>query len=132
MQAEGIARENTTQATPQQNGVAERRNRTLADGVTTMLSEAKLPLAFWGEALQTYNFLLNILLSSTLNGSITSFELWNGYKPDYSHLRIFGCRAFVHIQGDQCKSLQPKTNPCIFQGYPDDYKGWKCWDPRSR
>ena len=81
MQAEGIAREHTARGTPPQNGVAERRNRTLAEGVTSMRSEAKLPLsfwAFWGEALQTFNYVLNMSPTSSLSGPVTPYELWHG------------------------------------------------------
>ena len=46
-----------------------------------------------------------------------------------SHLHVFGCWAFAHVQKDKRKSFQPKSRKCIFLGYPVDYKGWKCWDP---
>ena len=45
-----------------------------------------------------------------------------------SHLHVFGCRAFAHVQKDKWKSFQPKSQKCIFLGYPVNYKGWKCWD----
>jgi len=46
-----------------------------------------------------------------------------------SHLHVFGCHAYAHIQKDKCSAFQPKSQKCIFLGYPLDYKGWKCWDP---
>jgi hypothetical protein len=119
-------------ATPQQNGMAERKNRTLAEQITAMLNEAKLPASFWGEALQTANFLLNIALSRSVAVGKTPFELWHGRKPDYSILRVFGCRAYAHIGRDKRKSLESKTLPCLFLGYPEDYKGWKLYDPRAQ
>jgi transposase InsO family protein len=62
----GIWRKHTTRATPQQNGVAERKNRTLAEIVTAMLNEAKLPKSFWGEALAIANKVLNMSTVGTL------------------------------------------------------------------
>jgi transposase InsO family protein len=132
MQAEGIQRKHTVQATPQQNGVAERKNRTLAERITAMLNEAKLPASFWGEALPTANFLLNIAPSCSVAVGKTPFKLWHGCKPDYSILRVFGCRAYTHIGRDKRKSLESKTLPCLFLGYPEDYKGWKLYDPRAQ
>jgi hypothetical protein len=132
MQAEGIKREHTVRATPQQNGVAERKNCTLAECITTMLNEAKLPASFWGEALQTANLLLNISPSCSVAVGKTLFKLWHGRKPNYCILRVFGCRAYAQIGCDKPKSLESKALPCLFLGYPKDYKGWKLYDPRAQ
>jgi transposase InsO family protein len=128
----GIRREHTTRATPQQNGVAERKNRTLAEIVTAMLNEAKLPKSFWGEALATANKVLNMLPSAALPPDTTPYEIIEKRKPDYAPLRVFGCRAFAHVGKDKRKSLDSHTTPCVFLGYPEDYRGWKLWDPRAK
>jgi transposase InsO family protein len=130
MRAEGIKREHTVQATPQQNGVAECKHRTLAERITAMLNEAKLPASFWGEALQTANFLLNIAPSCSVAVGNTLFGLWHGRKPDYSILHVFGCCAYAHTGHDQQKSLESKVLPCLFLGYHEDYKGWKLYGVR--
>jgi hypothetical protein len=52
-------------------------------------------------------------------------------KPDYSPLRVFGCRAWAHIQRKERKSLQDHAKPCVFLGCPEDFKGWKLWDPSA-
>ena len=132
MKLHGIRREHTVRATPQQNGAAERMNRTLAEGVTSMLVEAKLPASFWGEALFTFLYVRNRSPTSSLPSNVTPYELWHKKKPSISHLRVFGCRAYVHIQKDQRKSLQSHSVKCIFLGYPDEYKGWKCYDPVTK
>jgi hypothetical protein len=111
MQAEGIKRKHTVRATPQQNGVAERKNRTLAERITAMLNEAKLPTSFWGEALRTANLLLNISPSRSVPVGKTPFELWHGRKPDYSILRVFGCRAYAHIGHDKQRASSPRHFP---------------------
>jgi transposase InsO family protein len=128
----GIRREHTTRATPQQNGIAERKNRTLAEIVTAMLNEAKLPKSFCGEALATANKVLNMLPSAALPPDTTLYEIIEKRKPDYAPLRVFGCRAFAHVGKDKRKSLDSHTTPCVFLGYPDNYRGWKLWDPRAK
>jgi transposase InsO family protein len=128
----GIRREHTTRATPQQNGVAERKNRTLAEIVTAMLNEAKLPKSFWGEALATANKVLNMLPSAALPPDTTPYEIIEKRKPNYAPLRVFGCRAFAHVGKDKRKSLDSHTTPCVFLGYPEDYRGWKLWDARAK
>jgi hypothetical protein len=107
----------------------EHTKRTLIECITAMLNEAKLPASFWGEALQTANFLLNIAPSRSAAVGKTSFELCHGCKPDYSILRVSGCCAYTHIGRDKQKSLESKALPCLFLGCAEDYKGWKLYDP---
>jgi hypothetical protein len=117
----GIMREHTTTATPQQNGVAERSNRIFDEGITSMLNEASLPGSFWGDALGAFVHVLNRSPSSSLDG-ITPYEAWFNHKPSVSHLRVFGCQAYVHVQKDKRKSFESKTRCGIFIGYPPDFK----------
>jgi transposase InsO family protein len=128
----GIRREHTTRAMPQQNRVAERKNRTLAEIVTAMLNKAKLPKSFWGKALATANKVLNTLPSAALPPDTTPYKIIKKCKPNYAPLRVFGCRAFAHVSKDKRKSLDLHTTPCVFLGYPEDYCGWKLWDLRAK
>lgn len=89
---EGIKHELMIPHTPQQNGVAERLNRTLIKGVHTMLADSKLPHRFWGEALSTMVHLRNHSPTKALEG-VTPQEAWSGLKASVSHLRIFECSA---------------------------------------
>ena len=75
----GIISQLTAPGTPQQNGVAERRNRTLLDMVKSMMSYSTLPISFWGYALNTAMYLLNLVPSKSVPK--TPVELWNGCKP---------------------------------------------------
>ena len=127
----GIQREHTARATPQQNGAAERGNRTMAEGVTCMLSEARLPLSFWGEVLATFVYVRNRLPTAALPSTTIPFAAF-GRKPSLQHVRVFGCRAYVLIQKDQKKSLQPHSVACIFLGYSDEIKGWRCYNPVTK
>ncbi len=130
--AVGIARQHTVWNRPQQNGVAERANRSIAEGVTAMLSESGLPASFWGEALASYVHVWNRLPTSAISKATTPFELWHGSKPDVAHLRVWGCTAYVHVQRDQRRSLEPHMQKLVFIGYPTGYKGWKFWDLTSK
>ena len=94
--------------------------------------ESHLPASFWGEALTTFLYVRNRSLTSSLPSTVTPYELWHNKKPSIHHLRVFGCRAYVYVQKDQRKSLEPYSLKCIFLGYPDGYKGWKCYDPLSK
>src|ERR1700730_7474911 len=117
----GIERQHTVRATPQQNGVAERTNRTLDEGVASLLSDSHFPARFWGEALSCYLHTLNLSPSAAVSGK-TPFEAFYHRKPSVSHLRVFGCRAYAHVQKDKCRPFEPKSRKCIFLGYPVDYK----------
>jgi len=93
--------------TPQQNGVAERRNCTLMDMVRSMLSNSELPLFLWSEALKTVVYVLNWVPSKAVLKTL--FELWNGWKPSLNHLHIWGCPTEVRIYNPNIKKLDPRT-----------------------
>jgi len=101
----GIDRRHTTCNRPQQNGVAERANRTMSDDITAMLSESHLPASFWEFALSAQIHVSNRLPTASLVDK-TPHEVATGQKPDVGHLRVFGCTAYVFVQKDQRKSLQ--------------------------
>ncbi|THH09759.1 hypothetical protein EW145_g1773 [Phellinidium pouzarii] len=92
--SEGIHRQHTIRAEPHQNGVAERANRTLVEGITTMLNEAHLPATFWWDAVAAFVHVHNRSPTSAVQGK-TPFELWHKSKPDVSHFRVFGCTSYV-------------------------------------
>ena len=127
----GIARRHTVRNRPQQNGVAEQFNQSLAEGITAMLHEAGLPTQFWGEALAALVYVLNRIPASTMPHT-TPFEVWFKRKPDVSNLRIWGCLAYVHMQKDKRGALGSHMEKCIFLGYPPDYAGWKFYNPVTR
>ncbi|KAL0286870.1 UNVERIFIED_CONTAM: Retrovirus-related Pol polyprotein from transposon TNT 1-94 [Sesamum angustifolium] len=119
----GIKRHKTNPYTPQQNGVAERMNRTLLEKVRCMLISSGLPKSFWGETLVTAAYLINRSPSVPLNGKIPE-SVWTGHAVDISSLRVFGCSAFVHQSVDK---LAPRSQKCVFIGYPDGIKGYRLW-----
>ncbi|KAM1261526.1 hypothetical protein ACFX2G_027395 [Malus domestica] len=91
----GIRHEKTVPGTPQHNGVAERMNRTIMEKVRCMLRTAKLSKQFWGEAVRTACYLINRSPSVPLGLDVPE-RVWAGNDVSYSHLKVFGCKAFVH------------------------------------
>src|SRR5258707_9383002 len=94
----GIVRQHTVHNRPQQNGVAECANQTMAEGVTAMLLESGLHASFWGEALASYIHVWNHLPTSAISKATTPHELWHGTKSDVSHLQVWGHTAYVHVK----------------------------------
>ena len=95
LRKKGIEHQFTVAYTPQQNGVAERKNRTLGEAARCMLSDANLNNHFWGEAILTATDLQNRLTSKVLDKTL--IELFTRHKPDLFHMRIFGSRMFSLI-----------------------------------
>ena len=112
----GIRHEQTVPKTPEQNGVAERMNRTLVESVRSMLIDAKLPIAFWAEALSTAIYLRNRSPSKAVKDT-THFEVWRQKKPTATHLRVVGCKAYTHIPKDERGKLDKKAQMCTFVGF---------------
>ena len=132
LKAAGIHRQHTVRAEPHQNGVAERANRTIGEGVTAILKESRLPPSFWGYALNAFVYAHVCSPTGAIPTKQTPYELWHGEKPDVSTLRIFGSAAYVHVQKDKRKGLQPHYIKCVFVGYPVGYKGFIFYDPVGR
>ncbi|GJU96176.1 retrovirus-related pol polyprotein from transposon TNT 1-94 [Tanacetum coccineum] len=121
----GIARHHTLVRTPQQNGIAERMNRTIMEKVRCMLSHANLDKDFWVEAATTASYLINRSPHRSLDGNIPEI-LWSGNSVDYSNLRVFGCPVYVHVNEGK---LVPRVVKCIFLGYGSGVKGYRVWCP---
>ena len=119
----GIERQFSTPYTPQQNGVAERKNRTLFESARCMLQHSGLPNVFWAEAINTAAYVLNRAPTSAVKDK-TPQEAWSGKKPTVQHFRVFGCNAYAHVPDEKRTKLDPKSIKCIFLGY---YEGTKCY-----
>ena len=121
---EGISRHFTVRDTPQQNGVAERMNRTMLEKVRCMLSNAGLGKQFWAEVVMYASHLINRLPSSALNGK-TPLEVWSG-KPinDYNTLHVFGSTAYYHVKESK---LDPMAKKALFMGVTLGVKGYRLW-----
>ncbi|CAN1245512.1 Retrovirus-related Pol polyprotein from transposon TNT 1-94 [Linum grandiflorum] len=124
----GIRHQFTPPKTPQLNGLAERMNKTLMERVRCLLSHSKLPHSFWGEALLAVVHVWNRSPSVSLDFEAPE-KIWTGRDVSYKHLRVFGCKAFVHIPRDERSKLDSKTRSCVFIGYGQDEFGYRFFDP---
>jgi hypothetical protein len=120
----GIQRQTSAPYTPQQNGYAERANRTIMECVRSMIRAQGLDLEFWAETMNTAVYIKNQCLTKTLE-SKTPQEAWTGRKPDVSHLRVFGYKAFAHIPDEKRSKLKSKSMPCVFLGYCEATKAYR-------
>src|SRR6516165_4455936 len=123
----GILSQWTPPGTPQLNGVSERRNRTLLDMVRSMMSCTTLPISFWGYAIESAMFILNRVPSKSVEQTL--YEIWTGKKPSFSYMKIWGCEAYVKRLDSQ--KLQPKSDKCLFVGYPKETKGYYFYHPQE-
>ena len=103
-------------------------NRTLMEKERSMLSGTELGQEFWAEAVETTCYLVNRLPSSALEDK-TPHEVSTGKKTSLSHLRVFGCDAYVHVPKEKKTKLDNKSERCIFIRYKDGFKGYKLWNP---
>ena len=120
------------QDSPQQNGVAERMNRTLVESARTMISHAGLPNMYWAEAISTAAYVRNRMTTKAIKENKTPYERWYGKKPNLSHLRVFGCMAYVHIPDDERRKLNKKVEKMRFVGYSLTSKGYRLFDETKR
>ncbi|GJR26798.1 ribonuclease H-like domain-containing protein [Tanacetum coccineum] len=127
----GIKREFSNARTPQQNGVAERRNRTLIEAARTMLADAKLPVTFWAEAVNTACYVQNrVLVTKPLNK--TPYELFNGRAPAIGFLRPFGCHVMILNTLDHLGKFDAKGDEGFFVGYSLNSKAFRVYNKRTK
>ena len=119
----GIIHETTAPYTPEQNGKAERLNRTLVESARAMLHDAQLSKRFWAEAIVMANYLR--VRSPTATGTTTPFEAFVGDKPDISDLRVFGSIAYVHTPKEKRRKLDNKAIKGTFLGYAPHTKAYR-------
>lgn len=107
LESQGIKRQLSVEYTPQQNGVAERANRTIVEMARAMLIKSNVPKGLWAEAVNTAVFLRN-RCPSRANNSITPYELWSGRKPNVKFLRVFGSHVTFLKKGSGISKFDPK------------------------
>ncbi|PKU69741.1 Retrovirus-related Pol polyprotein from transposon TNT 1-94 [Dendrobium catenatum] len=123
----GILHQISCPYTPEQNGLAERKHRHIIETTRSLLFTADVPYKFWPDATITSVYLINHMPSPTTSNK-SPFELLYNHHPDYSHLRTFGCACYPLIPSALRNKLQPKAHSCVFLGYSENYKGYKCLD----
>ncbi|MCO5556563.1 hypothetical protein L7F22_010113 [Adiantum nelumboides] len=126
----GIKHQCTMPYTPQQNGVAERKNMSLMEMARCMLKAKSLPHKLWMEAVACAAHVLNRCPTRALK-TITPYESWYDRKPSVSYLRVFGCLAYAHIPQQLRGKLDDKAIKCIFVGYSSGSKGYRLYNPAT-
>jgi len=119
----GIIHQTTAPYSPQSNGIAERKNRTLKNMVNAMLVSSGLPMTLWGEAVLTAAKILNCIPQK--DSEKTPYELFKGRVPSYAYLKVWGCLAKVSIPLPKRTKLGPKTIDCAFIGYAPNSSAYR-------
>ena len=135
-QKEGIIHESSCITTPQQNGVAERKNCHLLKCTQALLFQQNVPKSYRGEAVLTSTYVINRIPSRVL-GFKSPLEILSQFYPDIRSsfnlaLGVFGCTSFVHIHNYNWGKLDPRALKCVFVGYSSTQKGYKCYHPPTR
>nr|GEV15378.1 uncharacterized mitochondrial protein AtMg00810-like [Tanacetum cinerariifolium] len=126
-----IKREFSNARTPQQNSVAKRKNRTLIEAARTMLVDAKLPVTFWAEAVNTACYVQNRVLGNKSHNK-TPYELFNGRSPAIGFLKPFGCHVMILNTLDNLGKFEEKRDEGYFIGYSMSSKAFRVFNKRTR
>jgi transposase InsO family protein len=130
LEEEGIKHDFSAPYTPQQNGVVERKNRTLINMARTMLGEYKTPKRFWSEVVNTTchainQFYLHLLLKKT------SYELLTGNKPNVSYFCVFGSKGYILVKKGRHSKFAPKAIEWLLLGYDSNTKVYRVFNKSS-
>ena len=127
----GIERQLIVPYTPEQNGVPERKNRTLMESARSLMHFANSTQEFWAEAVLTSMYIQNRCTTKAVEG-VVPFEAFFGKKPSVKDFKVFGCDAYVHIPKEKRQKLDAKSTRHIFLGYSGTQKGYRLYDPKSK
>nr|GFC11774.1 hypothetical protein [Tanacetum cinerariifolium] len=128
---EGIQHQTSVARTPEQNGVVERRNRTLVEAARTMLSAAKVPLFVWAEAIATACFTQNCSLVIPRHEK-TPYHIINDRKPSVKFFYIFGSVCYIVRDGENLDKMNEKGDECNFVWYSTQSRAYRVFNKRTR
>ncbi|CAN6686650.1 unnamed protein product [Malus baccata var. baccata] len=126
----GLQKQLTVAYTPQHNGVAERKNRTVVEMTKSMLHDKKMSLSFWGEVVNTSVYLLNRCPTKALEKK-TPFEAFSGRKPSVKHLKVFRSICYAQIPSQLRHKLEINSIKCVLVGYGSCEKGYRLYNIES-
>ncbi|KAL2253231.1 UNVERIFIED_CONTAM: Retrovirus-related Pol polyprotein from transposon RE2 [Sesamum indicum] len=123
----GIVHQRSCAYTPQQNGVVERKHRSLLEIARSIMFQASFPRHFWGDAILGATYLINRYPTAVLNWK-TPYELLYDKPPTYSHLRTIGCLCFAIKPEPHISKFDKRASRCVFLGYPSGQKAYRLYD----
>ncbi|GAA0175180.1 hypothetical protein LIER_28410 [Lithospermum erythrorhizon] len=126
-----IKRQLTTAYTPQQNGAAERRNRTIMNMVRALFTAKAMPKTIWPEAVLWTVYVLNRCPTLTVKDK-TPQEAWSGIKPSVEHFKVWDCVAHAHVPKLNRSKLDSMSKTCVFLGINEGTKGYRLVDTESK
>ncbi|GJZ29241.1 putative ribonuclease H-like domain-containing protein [Tanacetum coccineum] len=127
----GIMQQFSIARTPQQNGVVERRNRTLVKAACTMLIFSRLPEFLWAEVVATTCFTQNRSIINTRHNK-TPYELLRGRKPNVEYFHVFGSLCYPTNDHDDLGKMKPKADIGVFIGYSETSRGFRIYNRRTK
>ena len=128
---EGIQLSRCAPYTPEQLAKIERMWRTLGEGACAMLHASGLPDEFWALAMDAMAYIYNRTPRASNEENVTPMESLTGLVPDLAHLRVFGCRAYMHVPKARRKKMQAKAKAGIFVGYSPLSHSYRVWVPED-
>ena len=131
LSTQGILHQTSCVGTPQQNGIAERKNRDLLEKTRALMFHMNVPKKFWSQRVLTATYIINRLPSRVLNFK-SPHEVLKGKSLNLLHLRVFGCTCFVHVQTPHRDKLDSRATKCVFLGYSSTQKRYKCYNPTTK
>jgi len=111
---------------PQQNGVAERKNKTIYEAAKAMMFDQDLPNSLWAEATSTAVYIQNRCPRAILKER-TPEEVFSGIKHEVGHLRIFGCFVYIHVPKEKKTKMEPLGKKGGFVGYSENSKAYRIY-----
>jgi transposase InsO family protein len=130
LKKQGIKLELTVGYSPEQNGIAERKNRTLVEAARTMLAESKLDESYWAEAILCANFVQNRIVTSVTDK--TPIEVWTNKKSTFTDFHAFGTDVYSWIPSEKRKKFDEKSEKLKFVGYDENAKGYRLIDINNK
>ncbi|KAJ1700890.1 hypothetical protein LUZ63_000669 [Rhynchospora breviuscula] len=118
--------------TPEQNGVAERKNRHILELSLAIINQASIPLCLWDEIFASVVFLINRLPPAAHSSTLSPYELLFHKPPNYLELRVLCSQCFPLTRPYNQHKLQPHSLPCVFIGYAMSQKGYRCYHPPTK
>ena len=126
-----IQMQHSSPYTPQQNGVAKRKNRSLKEMDTCLLEAINIPPYLWDEAVNYGSYIHNTMPDNSVIG-VTPFKEFMGHNPNVSHVRVFFSKAWAEILTDKRKSFQDQSSECILLGYVEDANAYKLMENATK